>query len=825
MATKTFEELKQLAIQIRDEKTNKQNTATRIGTQMLEHLNKLEQDYYDKTATDEELKQRDEKLSELSSNTNFLSCCLNRKFITSSGTLGDNEESSVSPVFILNKNDIILGKFYQLFIYDSNRNFIEFIEPGGNIEHNVTITTENAAYGIAVFIGMPTLENLISINGDSAKIVYNANSFFEMKETISQLDGEKFNSYQVESSIYKKIDDICVQNLLMRDFDYVEGKYLDAQGMLRDNEKYAVSGYITLSSSNPTVILQRFSKSSGDFIEETGSASICYYDYRKQLIKSSTLKDSGGMAQWGQGICYVRFSIEFFSTVNVLIAYRESDKYPTFTELENVVSNKSIIDCSVSEEKTTFFVENIYREDDDDNEYGYFLSSSSGDKTENDNYMITGFYEIPIGGNLTLSINGIANTGGGLIVVYDKDKSPITGYPSNNTGGVATYIEGAAYARFSVNGYKAGKIQIERGTKVHEYQKPDAKYISLENLPVDKITGTLLGTNADTLTKDSLNNEETIVIDTFPMHIKKRIVMSFESTITTFNGIIIGKGYQQYRGDYVKIDTTNLTLLHYEQSESQLETVAHGITIEGFIKVAMYTDNSGYLYIIVQSKTGTFTYTFKKWGYEANYEPFVKSINSSLTQIKFNIGCQDFRCPVWAFGDSYFGIAANRWPGAIRDIGFFNFLIDGLAGQGSNGAYNDLLKCLQFGTPKYLLWCLGMNDLDDTFKTVFDKVKALCGQKGITLIAATIPTVPDRPREIISQYVRDSGVRYIDFYKAVGATSEGVWYDGYLDTDNVHPTELGAKVQAMQVLVDFPELMQYGLVSTDSEIGDTTGDH
>ena len=31
MATKTFEELKQLAIQIRDEKTNKQNTATRVG--------------------------------------------------------------------------------------------------------------------------------------------------------------------------------------------------------------------------------------------------------------------------------------------------------------------------------------------------------------------------------------------------------------------------------------------------------------------------------------------------------------------------------------------------------------------------------------------------------------------------------------------------------------------------------------------------------------------------------------------------------------------------------------------------------------------------
>lgn len=71
MATKTFEELKQLAIQIRDEKTNKQNTATRVGTAMLEHINKLEQDYYDKTQTDEELKERDDKLTEkISDNTN-----------------------------------------------------------------------------------------------------------------------------------------------------------------------------------------------------------------------------------------------------------------------------------------------------------------------------------------------------------------------------------------------------------------------------------------------------------------------------------------------------------------------------------------------------------------------------------------------------------------------------------------------------------------------------------------------------------------------------------------------------------------------------------
>lgn len=67
MATKTFEELKQLGIQIRDEKTNKQNTATRVGTTMLEHINKLEQDYYDKNQTDDKFTELG-KISEIKKN-------------------------------------------------------------------------------------------------------------------------------------------------------------------------------------------------------------------------------------------------------------------------------------------------------------------------------------------------------------------------------------------------------------------------------------------------------------------------------------------------------------------------------------------------------------------------------------------------------------------------------------------------------------------------------------------------------------------------------------------------------------------------------------
>lgn len=119
MATKTFEELKQLAIQIRDEKTNKQNTATRIGTQMLEHLNKLEQDYYDKTATDEELKQRDEKLTELSSNQENFFFTYQSDYISGyieNGTLSAGEAVNLTPVddnrFRCVTIDVEYGKIY-----------------------------------------------------------------------------------------------------------------------------------------------------------------------------------------------------------------------------------------------------------------------------------------------------------------------------------------------------------------------------------------------------------------------------------------------------------------------------------------------------------------------------------------------------------------------------------------------------------------------------------------------------------------------------------------------------------------------------------------
>lgn len=509
-----------------------------------------------------------------------------------------------------------------------------------------------------------------------------------------------------------------------------------------------------------------------------------------------------------------------------------------FTKLKEEVENPTegingnrIADGSVGLIKLSSDIieksKNLFNPNDADVKIGYYLAAS-GELLVNENYIVSGF--IPFTEdmkNLQASIDGKAISGGGFSLLYNSEKVKVNSFSNNTSKGLLNWQEDVAFARFSFNiGDINNNLQVEQGDKVTVFQPYGGKI--LESLLPEEtdisILSSSLGNDADTVSKDTLNDSETLTLENFPWHIKKRLVMSFSASITTFNSILIGKGLEQYRGDYIKIDSTNITQLHYEQEESQKETTAHGLTIDTFIKVSLLSDNSGYLYFILQSKTGTFKYVFKQWAYEANWTPFAKSIGSILTDLKFNAGCQDFQLPVWAFGDSYFGISSNRWIGAIRDLKFFNFLVNGLAGQGSSGAYNDLLRCLRFGTPKYLLWCLGMNDGDSSFISVFDKVKYLCESKGITLIAATIPTVPERDKEVISQYVRDSGVRYIDFYKAMGTNSEGSWYEGYLDSDKVHPTSLGAQAQAMEVLVDFPELMQYGLTSTEGEIGDTVGD-
>lgn len=463
---------------------------------------------------------------------------------------------------------------------------------------------------------------------------------------------------------------------------------------------------------------------------------------------------------------------------------------------------------------------------------GKYVRYEDGGISNNELYKVTDF--VPVTGGLDYYFSFKHQ-----MAWYDEDKEYISGSNSTDTEKVQTAPSTAYYVRANAlitdNEYIIAQsstavdyvpysavLYTQNGQSITEREIAD-KAVSESKLNVPKVFSPL-GNDAGKATSASLSDGSMLTISSYPYFVKKGMCLSLFANVGTFSAILIGKGYNQYRGRWLKIDGTNIVMQNYTDTTVTGDNIPHGLTIDTFIEVSMYCGDIGKMHVTLQTKGGKFT-TEIDWGYEANYAAFVRNNGSTLTNVVLNATNLDFRKSVWAFGDSYFGVTDGRVIGQVKNLGFFNFLVDGLAGLGSAAAYDDFLRALNFGTPKYLLWCLGMNDTDANHETYFNLVKTKCQQLGITLIGCTIPTVPERSKETISTYVRNHVSRYIDAYTAVGANSSGVWYTGYLSNDNLHPTEAGAKAIAMRWLMDFPELMQYGNADIELEIDEALANY
>ena len=456
---------------------------------------------------------------------------------------------------------------------------------------------------------------------------------------------------------------------------------------------------------------------------------------------------------------------------------------------------------------------------------GKYVRYEDGGISNNELYKVTDY--IPVTGGLDYYFSFKHQ-----MAWYDEDKNYISGSNSDNKVKIQTAPVNAYFVRANAlvtdNEYIVAQsstpvdyipysavLYTPNGQSITEREIAN-KAVSENKLNVPTIF-TPLGNDAGKATSASLASGSSLTISSYPYFVKKGMCLSLFANVGTFSAIEIGKGYNQFRGRWLKIDGTNIVMQNYTDTVVSGNNIPHGLTIDTFIEVSMCCGDNGKMHVTLQTKGGKFT-TEIDWGYEANYAAFVRNDESVLTNVVFNATNLDFRKSVWAFGDSYFGVTNDRVIGQVKNLGFFNFLVDGLAGLGSASAYDDFLRALNFGTPKYLLWCLGMNDTDANHETYFNLVKTKCQKLGITLIGCTIPTVPERSKETISTYVRNNVSRYIDAYTAVGANSSGVWYTGYLSNDNLHPTEAGAKAIAMRWLMDFSELMQYGKYDTELQI-------
>lgn len=303
--------------------------------------------------------------------------------------------------------------------------------------------------------------------------------------------------------------------------------------------------------------------------------------------------------------------------------------------------------------------------------------------------------------------------------------------------------------------------------------------------------------------------------------------------IGPFSSIIIGHSNGGANDtSYVVIDSTTIT--SYVQNVASTP-VPHGLIITNNVQVSFAQDNASAKIKVTSDGYTSGDKTIPWIG--TNGDIYITS-NSNFVDASFSWCCPKLNNGIWLFGDSYFSLSDTaRWTSYLIANGFTNFVLDGYAGRGSSTAYSTLINLLKIATPKKIIWCMGMNDVDSesavnaSWNTNLENLKNICKTNNIELILATIPTaVGDytedsgitsmRINKFKNAIVRASGYRYIDFDKSVGADeTTGTWFNNGLVNDflqdsvngtthtRVHPTTYGALALYNRAITDVPELM------------------
>ena len=506
---------------------------------------------------------------------------------------------------------------------------------------------------------------------------------------------------------------------------------------------------------------------------------------------------------------YMRFSFPNTETPVLTAGYKNSIIENAVVDGMNVNfkngDNNQVTTVNLYE-TSEFYLTNLV--DSTTNTASRYLSPNSGNLATgvNDTYYTTDYIDV-VPGKTYYSLNRMR-----FICGYYADKSYHSDYVNTDTHSY-TVPENVYFIR--TTGYTAEESTqtILPDYAPAEYQ-PHAYKIS-EDLIKFPTYPTYYGGGRAIATEASLSADQVISLDNFPKNLKKGVGITYNANFNSFIKLTIGKGYEFHNGDYFEIDNTNIVWIHYnEDSYDVRATVPHGLTIESFISVIIDVDstNDAICHLTINTLNGKKAQDFE-WVHEQNGVPFAFG-SQDMTNIILSAVASDIRCPVWLFGDSYFGKSASRVIGQLTELGYTeNVLIDGMTGQKPDAALLELQKLMAIdGKPKYIVWCLGMNGSADVYNKAFVTLQSIARKYNIELILYKVPTVPSRAtnNNSINSIVTASGYRYIDAFAAVGDNTEGNWYTGYLSSDGVHPNVGGARAIATRIVLDFPEIIQFG---------------
>lgn len=296
--------------------------------------------------------------------------------------------------------------------------------------------------------------------------------------------------------------------------------------------------------------------------------------------------------------------------------------------------------------------------------------------------------------------------------------------------------------------------------------------------------------------------------------IKKNKELTFVADVEEIGTILLRHGEGSHGSSWLSLDDSKIEVYSFNEEATRQVSEEHGLEIMGKLSIQMNVNANETLELTISSGGKTFTREEIFWtGCKGNIE--VESIGNELTNVEVSWNSSDIEKDIWIIGDNYLGSRwKNRWPYYVLEAGYDTMLYTGYPGATSSAMYKEWENLLTYDTPKYAVWCLGMNDGDSTsginmtWRAKLQLFLSDCDKLGITPILATIPSTPLVNNSYKNEYIRESGYRYIDFAVAVGGSQKNSpWLEGMLSVDQIHPTNAGAEALAERIMKDFPEIM------------------
>lgn len=405
----------------------------------------------------------------------------------------------------------------------------------------------------------------------------------------------------------------------------------------------------------------------------------------------------------------------------------------------------------------------------------------------------------------------------GLTTTYKVTLSTGTEFTFDKIDGAAVEIEsceevtsestelGKVFEITFKDGYKA-KFFVKNGKDGKDGTLTLEDINALEGVAnLEIIANTVLAPKTLTVNAEALASGESLEINSGSILNDKAILLYFDADEIGEGRILLGEGSGE-----------GSSYLEITKSYFKFYTVVDGEPVE----TKKFTHNLPYsngIYISIEVTAGRATFRAKSTD-KSSYDRaitwsgiggglYVKAEDTAMTKVQLKYFADSLKNDVYVVGD--FGIAVHEegWTKCYFDNGYDRALVSGYSEMTAAEAIVEFERLLTLGTPRYAVWCVGMNDADGestpnaSWLEATERFLALCTEKEIIPVLVTLPEISDTNNAEKNDWVKDNADKYVKFSYAIGSDNEDVMYsEGNL-------TELGAQSLYMQILVDFPELL------------------